>query len=91
MAAGATELWPFLPAGIPVPISSHAYGGTRMGDDPATSVVNKYSISHEAKNLFVLGGSTFPTTSGYNPTQTTQALAWYAMEHLAQNFNDIAV
>ncbi|MEZ4623240.1 MAG: hypothetical protein R2843_00180 [Thermomicrobiales bacterium] len=25
MAAGATELWPFLPAGIPVPISSHAY------------------------------------------------------------------
>ncbi|MEZ4623238.1 MAG: GMC family oxidoreductase [Thermomicrobiales bacterium] len=90
-AAGATELWPFLPAGIPVPISSHAYGGTRMGDDPATSVVNKYSISHEAKNLFVLGGSTFPTTSGYNPTQTIQALAWYAMEHLAQNFNDIAV
>jgi choline dehydrogenase-like flavoprotein len=33
-----------------------------MGTDPDTSVVNKYSISHEAPNLAIHGGSTFVTT-----------------------------
>jgi choline dehydrogenase-like flavoprotein len=69
----------------------HSYGGTRMGDDPATSVVNKYGLSHEAPNLLVLGGSTFPTSSGYNPTQTIEAHAWLAAEYLAKNLASIAV
>ncbi|HEY8446670.1 MAG TPA: GMC family oxidoreductase [Thermomicrobiales bacterium] len=90
-AMGATETWPSFPARTPVPINSHAYGGTRMGDDPATSVVNKYGQAHEAPNLFILGGSTFPTSSGYNPTETIEAHAWYAAEYLAQNLNSIAV
>lgn len=40
-AAGATEIWPSYPPNLPLPISSRAYGGTRMGDDPAESVVDK--------------------------------------------------
>jgi gluconate 2-dehydrogenase alpha chain len=90
-AMGATETWPSFPARTPVGINSHAYGGTRMGDDPATSVVDKYGLAHEAPNLMVLGGSTFPAVSGYNPTETIEALAWHAAEYLAKNLSSIAV
>ena len=86
---GATETWPSYPYDVPLPINSHAYGGTRMGDDPKTSVVNKYGLAHEAPNLCVLGGSSFPVSSGYNPTETIEALAWYAADHIAANINDI--
>jgi gluconate 2-dehydrogenase alpha chain len=85
---GAAETWSF-PMGT-FPINTHAYGGTRMGDDPATSVVDRYSIAHESPNLVVLGGSTFPNTTGYNPTETIQALAWFAADNLARNFQTIA-
>jgi gluconate 2-dehydrogenase alpha chain len=88
---GATETWPSYPPGLPLPINSHAYGGTRMGDDPAESVVDKYGLAHEAPNLMVLGGSSFPGSSGYNPTETIEAHAWYAADYLAQNLSKVAV
>ena len=90
-AMGAVTTWQNFPAGTSLPINTHAFGGTRMGDDPAASVVNRYSLAHEAPNLMILGGSTFPGSSGYNPTETLQALAWYAAEYLAKNFNRVAV
>jgi len=89
-AMGAVQTWPSFPP-IPIPINTHAYGGTRMGDDPSMSVVNKYSLAHEVPNLAILGGSTFCSTTGYNPTETIEALAWYAADNIAQNFNKIAV
>jgi gluconate 2-dehydrogenase alpha chain len=89
-AMGASETWQAYPAGTPLPINTHAYGGTRMGDDPDTSVVSKYGLAHQAPNLMILGGSTFPGSSGYNPTETIQAHAWYAAEYLANNLNNIA-
>ena len=83
--------WPGYPSGVPMPVNSHAYGGTRMGEDEATSVVNKYGLSHQASNLCVLGGSTFPGSSGYNPTHTIEAHAWYAADYIAQNLGKIAI
>jgi gluconate 2-dehydrogenase alpha chain len=80
-----------VPAGTPLPINTHAYGGTRMGDDPTASVINKYGLAREAPNLMILGGSTFRGSSGYNPTETIQAHAWYAADYLAANLNSIAV
>jgi gluconate 2-dehydrogenase alpha chain len=90
-AIGATETWPGFPARTPVPINSHAYGGTRMGDDPATSVVDTYGLAHEAPNLMILGGSTFPASSGYNPTETIEALSWLSADYLANHLDEIAV
>lgn len=90
-AAGASETWPGFPAGIPVPINSHAYGGSRMGTDDTVSVVDKYGLAWESRNLAILGGSSFPGSSGYNPTETIQAHAWYASDYIAQNFDSIAV
>jgi choline dehydrogenase-like flavoprotein len=37
-------------------------------------------------NLVVLGGSTFPSSSGYNPTLTIQALAWRTADQVVDNF-----
>jgi gluconate 2-dehydrogenase alpha chain len=90
-AMGATKTWPGLPPGLPIPINSHAWGGTRMGDDPTTSVVNEFCISHEVSNLAVLGGSCFVSTTGYNPTETIEALSWRAADHIAAHFSTLAV
>jgi gluconate 2-dehydrogenase alpha chain len=60
----------------------HAYGGTRMGLDPDTSVVDRYGYAHEVPNLGILGASAFPTAGGVNPTLTVQALASWTTRHL---------
>ena len=67
--------------------STHAYGGTRMGDNPETNVVNRWGFSHEVPNLGVLGASVMGTSGARNPTLTAQALAWRTAEHLVKNWN----
>ena len=71
-------------------VSTHAYGGTRMGDNPETNVVNRYGFSHEVPNLGVLGSSVMGTSGARNPTLTAQALAWRTADHLVENWSTIA-
>jgi choline dehydrogenase-like flavoprotein len=61
----------------------HELGCTRMGDDPSTSVVNRYCRVHEVKNLFVADGGPFVSQADKNPTWTILALAWRTAEHIA--------
>jgi len=70
--------------------STHAYGGTRMGDKPETNVVNKWGFSHEVPNLGILGASTMGTSGARNPTLTAQALAWRTAEYLTKSWKAIA-
>jgi len=88
MAAGAsaTEKGPIGPMGP----STHAYGGTRMGDDRETNVVDRWGFSHEVPNLGVLGASVMGTSGARNPTLTAQALAWRTAAHLARTWKAIA-
>ena len=72
-------------------LSTHAHGGTRMGNSPATSVCDPWGFSFEAKNLGIIGGSVMPTAGARNPTQTLQALAWRTAQHLADDWNGITV
>jgi gluconate 2-dehydrogenase alpha chain len=58
--------------------SSHNTGGTPMGADPRTSVVNPALQCWDAHNLFVMGSSTFPQNAGYNPTGPVGALAYWS-------------
>ena len=93
--AGATETWAGGLSASPTeprlaPVNSHAYGGTRMGTDLAQSVVDSYGVSHEVPNLMVLGGSAWPTSTGYNPTKTIMAWSWRAADHLVNNWGSIA-
>ena len=69
--------------------STHAYGGTRMGDDPETNVLDRWGFSHEAGNLGVLGASVMGTSGARNPTLTVQALAWRTAAHLVDNWRTI--
>jgi gluconate 2-dehydrogenase alpha chain len=70
--------------------TTHAYGGTRMGNNAETNVVNRWGFSHEAPNLGILGASVMGTSGARNPTLTVQALAWRTAEHLAKNWKSIA-
>src|SRR6476659_7964101 len=78
------------PVGGAMTASTHAYGGTRMGDNPETNVVNRWGMSHEVPNLGILGGSVMGTSGAHNPTHTVQALAWRTAEHIAKNWKSIA-
>jgi choline dehydrogenase-like flavoprotein len=64
--------------------SMHLLGTCRMGDDPRTSVVDRYHRSHDVPNLFVCDGSSLVTSGRGQPTMTIQALAFRAGEHIAR-------
>lgn len=70
---GAVKIWrrPVLTG----PISTHDTGGTRMGDDPATSVTDGFGRVHDTPNLIVIGGSSFVSLPPVNPALTILALA----------------
>ena len=87
-AAGAIEVLKG-PIGV-MGVTTHAYGGTRMGDNAETNVVDRWGFSHEAPNLGILGASVMGTSGARNPTLTAQALAWRTAEHLVKNWKTIA-
>ena len=60
----------------------HHMGTTRMGTDPADSVVNPRLRTHDLPNLTVASSSVFPTAGSMNPTLTIAALALKAADHL---------
>jgi gluconate 2-dehydrogenase alpha chain len=83
-AMGATHVWR-APLGPGAP-GAHHEGGTRMGSDPKTSVVNRYGQSWDIPNLFIIGSSTFPSMSGFNPTLTIQALAYMSADAIVNRY-----
>jgi gluconate 2-dehydrogenase alpha chain len=67
--------------------TTHNTGGTAMGADPATSVVNRYCQSWDVPNVFVGGGaSVFPQNHGYNPTGTVGALAYWTADAIRDRY-----
>src|SRR5215510_11289638 len=83
-AMGARHVWRAT-GGWGAP-GAHHEGGTRMGDNPKTSVVNRYGQSWDIPNLFIIGRSTFPTMSGFNPTLTIQALAYMSADAIVNRY-----
>lgn len=80
-AAGATTVWRNYIQEL-TGNSRHQHGTLRMGDDEATSIVDKWCRSHSVPNLHVVDGSSFPTSGGVNPTLTIMANAWRVAEHM---------
>jgi choline dehydrogenase-like flavoprotein len=79
-AAGANTVWR-----EPVErtnVLAHLLGTCRMGDDPETSVIDRFHRSHEVPNLFICDGSSLVTSGRGQPTMTIQALAFRASEHI---------
>jgi choline dehydrogenase-like flavoprotein len=85
-AAGARDTVvesPLRPAGW------HLMGTARMGDDPKTSVVNRWGRAHDVRNLFIVDGSVFVTAAAVNPTNTIQALALHVADTMKRNLANL--
>jgi len=85
-AMGAAKVWR-APLGPGAP-GAHHEGGTRMGNDPKTSVVNRYGQTWDIPNLFVIGSSTFPSMSGFNPTLTIQAVSYMSADAIVKRYKN---
>jgi choline dehydrogenase-like flavoprotein len=81
-AAGAQKVWG-PPAGEST-LGVHLLGTARMGNDPRTSVVDRYHRAHDVPNLFICDGSSFVTSGRGQPTMTIQALAFRAADHITR-------
>ncbi|HJV85738.1 MAG TPA: GMC family oxidoreductase [Noviherbaspirillum sp.] len=66
--------------------TTHNTGGAIMGDDPKTSVVNRYLQCWDVPNLFVMGACVFPQNAGYNPTGTVGALTYWAADAIRNKY-----
>lgn len=88
LEAGAIDIVKSGP-GHTLTASTHAYGGTRMGNNSETNVVDQWGFAHEVPNLGLLGASVMGTSGSRNPTLTVQALSWRSAEHLVKNWQSI--
>ena len=81
-AASASKVWrdPVAP-GVG---QAHLLGTCRMGNDPSSSVIDRFHRSHEVPNLFICDGSSFASSGRGQPTMTVQALAFRAADHIAE-------
>jgi choline dehydrogenase-like flavoprotein len=59
----------------------HEMGGARMGNDPKTSLLNKWNQLHGCKNVFVTDGAAMTSTSTQNPSLTYMALTARAADY----------
>ena len=64
----------------------HEVGTTRMGNDPKTSVTNKYCQLHDADNVFVVDAGPFTSQADKNCTWTIMALAMRTSEYIVDQF-----
>jgi choline dehydrogenase-like flavoprotein len=64
-----------------VGLGIHEMGTARMGNDPKTSVLNKYNQVHGAENVFVTDGACMTSAGCQNPSITYMALTARAVDH----------
>ena len=57
-----------------------------MGNDPQTSVVNRYCQVHDVDNVFVVDGSVHVTHGGFNPVLTIMALGYWAGDYIVRTW-----
>jgi choline dehydrogenase-like flavoprotein len=58
-----------------VAATSHQCGTARMGENPATSVVDPLCRCHDVENLWIVDASVFPSSAAVNPALTIAAIA----------------
>ena len=62
----------------------HEMGGARMGWDPGTSVLNRWSQAHDIPNLFVTDGAQMSSSACQNPSLTYMALTARAADRAVE-------
>ena len=64
----------------------HECGTARMGNDPKTSVLNRFNQIHDVKNVFVTDGAAFVTQGCYEPTLTIMAISARAADYIGEEY-----
>jgi choline dehydrogenase-like flavoprotein len=59
-----------------------------MGEDPRTSVADRFNQAHDVPNLFIADSSSMPTSAGVNPSHTIQALALRCADNIWEHRRD---
>jgi choline dehydrogenase-like flavoprotein len=85
--AGANFTWRSPGTSRSVGAMSHQAGTCRMGNDPKTSVTDKYGRVHSTPNLFVSDSSLHVTNGGFNPALTIMAMGFRIGGHIASEWN----
>jgi choline dehydrogenase-like flavoprotein len=86
--AGASKTWTSV-AGSGVSGGQHQAGTCRMGNDPKTSVVDKYCRLHDVDNVYVVDGSVHVNNGGFNPSLTIQAIAYWASARMVKDLHRV--
>jgi choline dehydrogenase-like flavoprotein len=84
-ASGAVKIWG-TPPGRFLSGGQHQAGTCRMGDDPETSVTDRFCRVHGHDNLYLGDGSVHVTNGGFNPFLTIMALAYRTADHIAKEW-----
>ena len=84
--AGAVLTWQVLGGRKWMTGGSHQAGTCRMGNDPKTSVTDKFGRIHSVPNLFVADGSLNVTNGGFNPALTIMALGFHVGGYIASEW-----
>ena len=85
LEAGAIQTWKtgVVTGERPAGGGQHQAGTCRMGNDPKTSVCDKFGRVHSTPNVFVADGSLHVTNGGFNPALTIMALGYWVGGYIA--------
>ncbi|MBI1788040.1 MAG: GMC family oxidoreductase [Acidobacteria bacterium] len=64
----------------------HEIGTARMGNDPKSSVLNRYAQAHDVPNLFVTDGAAWVSSGCQNPTLTMMAITVRACDYITSEY-----
>jgi choline dehydrogenase-like flavoprotein len=84
-AAGAKEVRKYGRYSVPG-FCIHEVGTARMGDDPKTSVLNRYNQAHDVENIFVTDGACWVSSGCGNPTLTMMAITVRACDYITKEY-----
>jgi choline dehydrogenase-like flavoprotein len=84
-AAGATEIRKTGQYSVPG-FCIHEIGTARMGNDPKTSVLNKYNQAYDVENIFVTDGAAWVSSGCQNPTLTMMAITVRACDYITKEY-----
>ena len=68
----------------PPGLDIHEMGGCRMGNDPKTSMLDKWNALHHCKNVFVTDGACMTSTGNQSPSILYMALTARAVNHAVE-------
>jgi choline dehydrogenase-like flavoprotein len=67
--------------------SNHHFGGTRQGNNPEKSVVDKHGRMHFTDGIYFAGTSVLPVSRSEHPTMLAAFLALRSVEHIESSLN----